>query len=68
MDRVGEWWFGADMMDLFRHLAVGLGAKDQDEAAEAMRKMYLPMMDDLQGVLDKSRMASEVHMVFKFRR
>jgi len=69
MERIAEWWFGADAMDLHRHLTVDLiQSKGQPGAADAMGMLLLPVLDDLQAVFDKSRTASEVHMLFKFNR
>lgn len=69
MERLAEWWFGCDMMDLFRHISVDLGQnKGQPAAAQAMGQMLLPVLNDLQSAIDKTRASSEVHMVFKFKR
>jgi hypothetical protein len=64
--RVGEWWFGSDLMDLLRHGSVKLG---QNQCSEKFiteyQKILQPHLDDLQLIFDKSKLSSEVHMVLK---
>jgi hypothetical protein len=61
MSRVAEWWFGTDMMDLYRALAVSLN----NEAANAM---MLPLIDPMQEAIDRRKASSEVHMLLAFKR
>ncbi|HUK60912.1 MAG TPA: methyltransferase domain-containing protein [Stellaceae bacterium] len=69
MSRVGEWWFGADMMDLFRAVSVELGDSAATAGAAAIwSEMFAPAIDDLQLALDQRRLASEVHMLLRFVR
>ena len=61
---VGEWQFGTDIMDLFRfsHLEMErLGINQQ--AKSYFSKEFVPVMDQLQSVLDKSNFSSEIHLL-----
>ncbi len=63
--RIGEWWFGADMIDLYRSLAVTLKTGGASAAMlEAFDSRFAPMIDALQGVLDQNHLCSEVHLVW----
>lgn len=63
---VAEWWFGTDIMDLFRSVEVMLRkAGDSDGLLDYWRRTFAPAIDDLQSVLDRRRMASEVHILFR---
>ena len=69
LDVVGAWWFGADAMDLFRSCRTRLHQLDQPEAATRnWEKMMLPLIDELQEVIDRSLFTSELHFVMKVRR
>lgn len=59
----GEWWFGTDMVDLFRTLMVRGGGNPA--YAELVRQMLGPHLDALQAVLDERQACSEVHIVFR---
>lgn len=65
-ESVGEWWFGSDMMDLYRHVAVMLQKR---RASKKMREMWRESfgesIDELQLQLDKKHRSSEVHIVLK---
>lgn len=69
MRRVAEWWFGTDMVDLFRSVSVELDRHVETSALTghwqaAMREV----IDEAQLALDKRRLSSEVHMLFAFDR
>lgn len=68
LDSIGEWWFGADMMDLFRSIIVQLG---KSQAAGSLQGFatdsFLPVIDELQLAMDKKHLSSEVHIVFEIR-
>ncbi len=67
MRSVGEWWFGADMMDLYRCLMVTVTDNPTNKAVgPTLAHMMVPMIDSLQGAVDHSKLCSEVHMVLKF--
>lgn len=67
MSRIGEWWFGADIMDLYRSLMVTITQNSiNDSFEEVFADMMFPLIDKLQGQLDRSKMCSEVHMLLNF--
>lgn len=67
-NKESEWWFGSDMIDLFRGLWLKFSADDkQHELRNILVDRYKPMIDDLQLVLDKKHFGSEVHMLLKCR-
>ena len=59
-----SWWFGTDIHDLYRSIIV-----------DTKRKKFMPLfkitnlikdvIDNLQIQLDKKKLSSEVHMLFK---
>lgn len=59
--KIGEWWFGTDMVDFYRSV---FGVLD-----EKMRKLWTntfkDLIDDLQVVVDKHHLSSEFHFVLK---
>lgn len=61
-----EWWFGTDIVDLFRHISVTMN-KQQCSARfmESWRRDFLPLIDALQMEIDKSHFSSEVHILLK---
>ena len=60
---IGEWWFGTDMMDLYRHLLV---LCDQSKKMKLMiKKIFENQIDDLQKIMDTNKLCSEVHLIFK---
>lgn len=58
----GQWWFGADMMDLYRSMQVRDGSLRYRELLE---QYIAPYIDELQEVLDKHKVCSEVHLIYK---
>jgi len=66
LDIVASWWFGTDMVDLFRSVTVCL---DKDNDTSKMKpkwmELFTPVIDELQLKLDEKHMSSEVHMIFK---
>jgi hypothetical protein len=68
MQQIAAWWFGTDMVDLFRNVAVKLGNKAETiNMVEPWAKVFTPLIDDLQLEIDKKHLASEVHMLFQFK-
>lgn len=57
--RASAWWFGTDMVDLFRHLMV----ESSPGAQKHLRSYLAPFIDELQMVFDRHRVASGVNMV-----
>lgn len=57
---VSEWWFGTDFTDLERQSYIKLNNNT------ALCNKYLsPYIDELQNILDKNKVCSEVHMLIK---
>ena len=67
-ESIGEWWFGGDMFDLLRGVTIRL---KQDPTLSGMADMWAervaPALDDMQLALDKRKLCSEVHMLFKIK-
>lgn len=55
-----DWWFGTDIADLSRTLAVSLDGKSY-RIDEIIQTVLSPAMNRLQEVLDQFRLTSEVH-------
>jgi hypothetical protein len=66
-ERASEWWFGLDMVDLYRSVLVSLGQQGArvDCLGDYWKRTVLPLIDELQRVLDGQRLSSEVHLVLK---
>jgi hypothetical protein len=66
LERIGEWWFGTDMMDFARAILVRL---DQKGVSPRLRKLWETMMveflDAAQLTIDQKKRASQVHIVFR---
>lgn len=59
------WKFGSDMMDLYRMICVCLDQNDNSRLREVFGSKFLPMIDELQQVVDSHEEASEIHMIIK---
>tara|TARA_A100001515_G_scaffold36435_3_gene28595 strand:+ start:550 stop:1569 length:1020 start_codon:yes stop_codon:yes gene_type:complete len=57
-----EWWFGTDIVDLFRHLFVKITSK-QDVNNKIFEELIIKNIDAMQLAIDKSERASDVHMI-----
>ncbi len=69
LSRQACWWFGSDMVDLYRSLMVENGVQENTEAAEnTLKGMILPIIDDMQAVIDRHRVASEVHILYRWEK
>jgi hypothetical protein len=63
---VGEWWFGSDMVDLYRHLRVNLDKiPTSKKFKDICMKELIPLIDSMQLEIDKSHGSSEVHLLFE---
>jgi len=61
-----EWWFGADMTDIYRSLLVTLQGKEETrELAPILTEQMRDVLDDLQLCLDRRNLSSEVHLVYR---
>jgi hypothetical protein len=61
LERVGAWWFGTDVMDYYRSVAVSL----PPESVAQWRDLYAPLVDNVQLVIDEARASSQVHLVYR---
>jgi len=69
LEPIGEWWFGTDMVDLYRDVLVSLGSREETKGAVASwRDMFVPLIDDMQKAMDQLKSGSEVHLVLKVKR
>jgi hypothetical protein len=62
-----QWKFGSDAMDLYRMICVSLEQNGNPEFKDYFAEKFVPLLDDIQLLFDKSDFASEVHMVMKRR-
>lgn len=60
-----QWKFGSDAMDLYRMICVSLEQNGNPEFKDYFAEKFVPLLDDIQLLFDKSDFASEVHMVMK---
>lgn len=66
LERLGAWWFGTDVLDYFRSVAVSLRAAGAtDEAMSAWTAMFSPLVDGMQLAMDRVRAGSQVHLVYR---
>lgn len=63
---ISEWWFGTDIIDLYRNLFVNIENKS---TSNLLKNHYKVMMEELidcmQLEIDKKKYSSEVHIVLK---
>ena len=62
---IAEWWFGTDIADLFRSIFVKSKINKNSAYNKKFNELVCKHCDQLQGVLDKNKACSEVHMIFK---
>ncbi len=63
---IAEWWFGTDIMDLFRHISVTLKKlKSSEKLISLWHQEFLPIIDSIQMEIDKQHLSSEAHIVLK---
>jgi SAM-dependent methyltransferase len=61
---IGEWRFGTDILDLYRHLMVNL--KSNDVSQKMIKYLYNGFgakIDEIQNILDSNHSCSEIHVV-----
>ncbi len=64
---IGEWWFGTDIPDLFRSLHATSNSYDKKHYSKFLNKYLFSSINELQNVLDKKKICSEVHLILKKR-
>ena len=68
LEIVSEWWFGTDIVDLYRNLLINLEEKNvSSNLKNQYKKMMSQFMDSMQLEIDKKHYSSEVHMLLKKR-
>jgi len=68
-DILSEWWFGTDIVDLYRHIFVDIeNKKCSDVLIDSFKEMFFPLIDSMQLELDKKHASSEVHLLLKKNR
>jgi hypothetical protein len=68
LEIIAEWWFGQDVVDLYRNLLINLEGKSvSDNLKNHYKKMMCSFMDSVQLEIDKKHYSSEVHMLLKKR-
>ena len=65
LDIIGEWWFGTDFPDLYRSLFVTGNYKNKNLYLKELNNKLYRVLNELQHVLDKNKICSDVHMIFK---
>ena len=66
MKSISTWWFGTDIVDMYRSFSVSLANNpDCQEMVSSWQRLFEPLIDDLQLVIDKERLSSEVHALYK---
>ncbi len=60
-----EWRFGSDINDLYRFLMVSMQKNNNQEFSRYFSDRFVPLMDELQQVIDRSEFSSELHFILK---
>ena len=60
-----EWRFGSDINDLYRFLMVSMQKNNNEEFSRYFSDRFVPLMDELQAVLDRSEFSSELHFILR---
>jgi len=68
-ERCAEWWFGSDMLDLYRQVLVTLSQNaETSRMTEEWTRRMRPLIDPMQLAIDRQHLASEVHLVLRIKR
>jgi len=63
---VAEWWFGTDIVDLFRHMSVKMNMDNcSKRTIQIWKQNFVPIIDAMQLEIDKKQFSSEVHILLK---
>ena len=62
---IGEWWFGTDFPDLHRSLINSSSCLNKKTYLNELNKKLFKVINELQSVLDRNKICSQVHMIFK---
>ena len=61
---IGEWWFGSDLMDLYRSFYLSFN-ETSGVFEKKFREYFFKHINKLQSILDHSCSSSEVHLILK---
>ena len=65
---IGSWWFGGDIFDLHKSIFMSLSKKMQGNSViNKFNENFQVVWDSFQRTVDKKRMSSEVHLVYKVK-
>lgn len=65
-DIISQWWFGTDIVDLYRNIFVNIENNNVSETIKGhYKKMMKSIIDTMQVEIDKKHYSSEVHMLLK---
>lgn len=63
---ISEWWFGTDILDLFRNFIIEIYKKKiVNDEYFLFNKMFSEILDNMQLEIDKKKLSSEAHIIFK---
>ena len=62
---IGQWWFGQDFLDLKRSLINSIKKETSKNFLNAFQNLFGSHIDELQKVLDKKFISSEVHIILR---
>jgi hypothetical protein len=63
---ISEWWFGTDILDLFRNFIIEIYKKKiLNDEYFLFNKMFSEILDNMQLEIDKKKLSSEAHIIFK---
>lgn len=62
---IGEWWFGLDIPDLYRSIVVSSNILDKKIYNSLISKKFYNVINSMQNSLDRKKISSEVHIIFK---
>tara|TARA_B110000858_G_C17795725_1_gene472287 strand:+ start:1053 stop:2078 length:1026 start_codon:yes stop_codon:yes gene_type:complete len=65
LDKIGEWWFGTDMVDLYRHLQIKVASQNNIKKKDLIDELFGNFIDVTQNSLDRKKLCSGVNMVIK---
>jgi 2-polyprenyl-3-methyl-5-hydroxy-6-metoxy-1,4-benzoquinol methylase len=61
---IGEWRFGTDSMDLYRHLLINLQANQSSQKMiDFLHSGFGEKIDEIQSIFDENHFCSEIHVI-----
>ena len=63
---ISEWWFGTDIVDLYRNFYIEIQKKDKfGQTKKIINDMFLKVLDNMQLEIDKKKLSSEAHILYR---